>query len=331
MKKIEDFTKMDFFDMLIGIASRGGRGKKFFGDLTKIRKVFEKTFVGSNFPHLYLEFPLLGEPRTDILIQAEIEKGEKFAEKNFVFQPMFDWFSTICEDKNISCGIEIDTAEGKTEKTGAYFQFRKRTDLILPFFETIGASKRFSEYIKFFEKMPEGWDSEYIGIFLQRENSPIRIGGYMSAEEIKNCAKNPEHLKECFNKIEFFGYNDEMLTNCAEIMKISPGIEFQFDIMPDGNLSYIFGLSTSFNEVLPKNVNECMESGFGNKIMKKYESLGVADKRWKNISGTTRAKYIPLSTGKLLVVVRFCYSKIKFKAGEAKISKFYLYANVKKI
>jgi hypothetical protein len=61
---------------------------------------------------------------------------------------MIDWFSRIC-DKGVSasCGIELDTSVGETERAGVYLQYRKHTDLVAPFLASIGEEARAESHL----------------------------------------------------------------------------------------------------------------------------------------------------------------------------------------
>ncbi|MEE0028400.1 MAG: hypothetical protein U0J70_12475, partial [Atopobiaceae bacterium] len=52
-------------------------------------------------------------------------------------------------DKGVSasCGIELDTSVGETERAGVYLQYRKHTDLIAPFLASIGEEVRAESYL----------------------------------------------------------------------------------------------------------------------------------------------------------------------------------------
>ncbi len=335
MKAIENFTQIDFFDTLVGIVSRGGRGKKLFGDDIKVaRDVFEKVSPDSGLPDFYFEFPLIGEPHVDLLIVCNLNKNfadKNLADKNPEVQKMFSWCSTIPREK-MSYGVEFDISAGETERAGAYIQFRQNAEFIAPFFESIDEIDRLQSYLDVFNRMPEGWPPAYVGIFPGRADFPLRIGGYMTDEENKLCT-DPAHLQRCFEQIGFKDFNDEMLARCAEIMEIAQSIDFQFDILPDGSLSDVFGLAVSFNEVHPRRANECMEKGYGSLVMKKFESWGGADDRWKLLPGTARARYLPIEKNddtveRLAFCVLFNFAKVKFKGGKARSSKFYLHAKV---
>ena len=229
----------------------------------------------------------------------------------------------------MSCGIELDTASGETERAGVYLQQRTRHELVAPFLESVDESARTKSYLDALARMPEGWPPAYVGLFPGRPGTPLRIGGYLGRDELCHCAEDPAHLAECFRQAGFSAFDANMLRRCCEFMELAPSADFQFDIMPDGSLGDTFGLSLSFNETRPRQARECMESGYGGAIMELLQGWGLADDRWKLIAGTAFARHVGYeredgTEGRFALAIRFNYAKVKFTACEPRPAKFYL-------
>ena len=321
-------SPMMAFDALYGIAAGDGREEALFGNSIELaRLAYEKTLIGEGYPDAYLEFPLMGEPRFDLLSGYEkVEPGAKFASgAGFGYQAMFDWFSTHeRQDGNAcSCGFELDCGSGETEKAGVYLQQREQHELVKPFLESVGEATRAQGYQDLLAHMPQGWPPAYVGLFPGREGAPLRIGGYLSPQVKSACADDPTALGRAFDAIGFSAYDDDMLERCAEFMALAPAVDFQFDIMADGQLGTTFGLSLSFNET------DCMEHGWGARLMGRLESWGLADGRWKLIADAVLARHVGFthedgSEGRFALCVLLNYAKVKFTDGEPHPSKFYL-------
>ena len=325
--------QMQAFDAMYTIAAGDGREEALFGSSFGLaRHAYERTLIGGGYPTAYLEFPLLGEPCFDLLsVHGHMEPGARFAPgAGFGYQGMFDWFADACKlNGGISCGIELDTSTGETERAGAYLQQRKRHELVAPFLGSIGEAKRAQAYQDALARMPEGWPPSYVGLFPGRPDTPMRIGGYMDNTELERCADDPAHLGDCFKKIGFSAFDAPMLERCAEFMRLAPSIDFQFDIMPDGSLGDTFGLSLSFNETKPREAHACMESGYGATVMRALQNWGLADDRWKMIAGAAFARHVGYerddgTEGRFALCIRFNYAKVKFRACEPQPAKFYL-------
>ena len=325
--------RIQVFDALYTLASRDGCGPVLFGDhFEQAQDFYKRSLIGSGYPSVYLEFPLSGEPNLDLLLGYEyVESGAKFPEgSGFGYQKMFGWFSGVCGSyKGLGCGFGLDFSTGETETAGVYFQYRNSRELIVPFLESIGEGKRAESCLDVIGRMGEGWNPSYVGLFPGREGLPMRIGGYMDAGSHSRCADDPAYLCEQFQRTGFSSYDDAMLEQCCELMRIAPSVDFQFDIMQDGSLSDTFGLSLSFNETRPRKARECMESGYGATLMNTLQASGLADDRWKMLASVPFARYINYlredgREGQFALCVLLNYAKVKFTGCRAQPAKFYL-------
>lgn len=326
-------SQMTVFDALYSIAAKDGRGEALFGSSFDIaRDAHERSLIGDGYPAAYIEFPLLGPPGFDLLtVHSAVKPGSRFAQgAGFGYQAMFDWFSGVCDaGVNASCGIELDASSGETERAGVYLQYRKHLDLVGPFLGSIGEGDRAESYLAVVGRMPEGWPAAYVGLFPGRAGSPLRIGGYLGHDVQEACADDPALLASQFDQIGFSAYDGEMLSQCGALMSLAPSVDFQFDIMPDGSLSDVFGLSLSFNETVPRQARACMESGYGAQICSTLQEWGLADERWKLIAGAAFARHVPFaredgSQGRFALCCLFNYAKVKFAGAVAQPAKFYL-------
>ena len=327
-------TQMMAFDALYSIAAKNGREEALFGRSIELaRPAYEKTLVGDGYPTAYLEFPLLGEPRFDLLsVHERVEPGSRFAPgAGFGYQSMIDWYSTLERDEgnSMGCGIELDCGEGETDRAGVYLQQRSRHELVTPFLESVGEVGRAASYLDVLSRMPQGWPPAYVGLFPGRAGTPLRIGGYLDERTQQTYIDDPAKLGRAFDAIGFVAYDAGMLARCAEFMRLAPSVDFQFDIMADGRLGDTFGLSLSFNGARLGRARECMESGYGARLMEKFESWGLADERWHLIADTSFARHVGFNredgtTGRFALCVLFNYAKVKFTRAEAQPAKFYL-------
>lgn len=325
-------NQMDMFDLLYALAAADGRGEALLGGgRERLRTLYERTLIGSARPSLYLEFPLLGEPCYDFLSVIEkVEPGATFAPgAGYGYEQAFNWFSTVCEDKNVSMGFELDLSTGEQELAGIYLQQRNRSELVEPFLASVGEAWRYPAYKSVQEAMPEGWPPAYVALFPGRQGSPTRIGGYMTHAEQRRCAENPTHMGDCLHRIGFDAFDEQMLTRCAHLMRMAPSIDVQFDIMGDGTLGNTFGLALSFNEFKPRMVREQMEEGVGHRIMSTLQQWGLADDRWRLLGNVAFAKQFPYAredgtTGYLGLCTLPNYAKVKFRDAQMQPAKFYL-------
>ncbi len=326
-------SQMQAFDALYHIAAAAGREEALFGDSVGLaRPAYERTLIGSGYPHAYLEFPLLGNPGFDLLsVHRFVEPGARFAPgAGFGRQDLFDWFCGLrVSDGEVACGFELDTSSCETERAGVYLQQRTHTELVEPYLASIGEAERARSYLDVLERMPRGWPPAYVGLFPGRPGTPLRIGGYMSKPDLRRCASDPAHLGGRLRRIGFTAYDDEMLERCSALMRLAPAADFQFDIMPDGSLGSTFGLSLSFGKTKPREARRCMTDGYGARLMGTLQGWGLADDRWRLIADAASARRVRFerddgSEGWLALCVLLNYAKVKFSDGVAQPAKFYL-------
>ena len=325
-------SPLEVFDLLYALAARDGREEALLGSSVSLaRPVVEKSLIGGGYPGVYLEIPLLGTPRFDLLLgYGEMPPGARFPSgAGFGYQVLFDWFSSLPQGHGASCGFSMDTGSGETEKPGVYLQHRKKAGLAAPFLDAIGEGGRLSSYLKVLDRLPEGMPASYLGLFPGREKTPLRIGGYMGKSLIAAAAREPGPLRDCFDQIGFGAYDGSTLKACGEILSLATHADFQLDILPDGTVGDVFGLSLSFNGVRPRQAAEWMEAGPGRDMMALMERWGLSDDRWKLLPGAALSKGVPVETedgGEALLglAIRFNYAKVKFKAGTPVSAKFYL-------
>ena len=170
-------TQTQAFELLYSIAAGDGREEKLFGSsISAAQPAFEKMRIGSGYPTLYLEFPLLGKPCFDMLAvygTESIGPEDRFAPgAGFGYGDMFRWFSGLPDRSGCSCGIELDTGSGETERAGVYLQYRSSLKYAEPFLDTVGESARTQGFLDAVRRLPEGLPAAYVGLFPGREGSP---------------------------------------------------------------------------------------------------------------------------------------------------------------
>ena len=331
---------LTIFDFLYEKAAADGREKALFGNSVVPARLFaERSQIGDILPSYYLEFPLSGPPSFDLMTVygGELPPGVRFAPgAGYGYQPVFDWFSTLPAGHGASCAITMDTGRGETERAGIYLQQHHRTDLVAPFLDTMGEHRRIPSVTGLIGRMRENLPPAYVGLFPGREGAPVRIGGYWDRNFTKAASEDPALLRSCFDRIGFPAYNPSMLHCCAQLLSLVPESDFQFDLYPDGSLGDLFGLSLSFNDVLPRAAAECMENGFGASVMTLLEQWGLTDDRRHRIAGAPAGIAVPMedrdgSPISLALTIRFNFAKVKFKAGLPVSAKFYLHLSAAKL
>ena len=330
-------TSAELFDAIYAAMAAQGRGSELFGDAREAARLFAaRSLISDMFPVWYFEFPLMGEPALDLLaIYERIPAGSRFAPGGgYGYQGAFDWFGKLDVAQRAAMGIELDLSQGVTDQAGIYFQQRGGLTLLRAFLDVVGQERRADGYLQMQRRMPRGWPPAYVGLFPTRVGSPMRLGGYLSEPSRRRCAEMPAFLASRFDAMGFAAYDGRMIEQCATLMGLSPAVDFQFDLAPDGTLTDVFGLSLSFGRCKPREVEACFACGYGAQVMETLQGWGLADERWRLIPQATFAKGLTYEghdghKGKLAVCVRLNYAKVKFAGGVPQVAKFYLAAMVR--
>ena len=112
MRAIDNNTA---FRLLLASAASGGRDKLLFGDsLERVKKIIPDFLGKGDFPDIYLEFPLFGEPFLDIFLTVVAEEPYQ---GSYITSPLAEDSEKIVsfirdahrKYREVSGGFEIDT------------------------------------------------------------------------------------------------------------------------------------------------------------------------------------------------------------------------------
>ena len=326
-------THSDSFQVLLLQAADDGRGPALFGESRfRARELLLPFMMGDEFPDVYFEHPLFGEPFLDVtLLYTGLQPGMR-VESPLAGEhgAVFDWFANVHkENENVSFGFELDTKEDEPPIAAVHFQPRGFTELVRPFFEACGEPERANLYLDLAARMPDDWPLSFFGMFRGRAASPLRICGYLDSNVKESCAEDPAQLARVFDKVGFNAYDDVMLTQVSTLMATAPGgLDFQFDAYPDGSLGDIFAIDAQFEIEQPERVRESFTSGPGARVMGLLERWGVADGRWKLAADAAFARSLPVELddgkfGRYAFTLMPQWVKVRWVNGELQPAKLY--------
>lgn len=291
-------THADAFEVLCLQAADNGRGEVLFGEsLRRARAAVRPFMVGNEFPSVYLEFPLIGEPFLDVtVLYSSIAHGQRVnSDAAAGSEGLFDWFAGVGGSyEDISFGFELDTKHEVLPQPAVHFQPRGHTELVKPFCEAAGEGERAALYLDLAERMPEGWPLSFFGMFRGRPGSPLRVCGYHSDKQRRACAWSTSHIAHVFRSIGFASYDDAMLRQISELMALAPaGTDFQFDVLPDGSLGNTFSIDVQLAIEKPTAVRASFDEGPASRVMKFLLAYDVADGRYRLAAEAAFARAIP--------------------------------------
>ena len=283
------------FEILCALCASDGRGEALFGeDIKQLPERIGPFLDTAAFPSIHLEFPLLGEPYTDVtVLYRTIDEGMRIrSEAVGDTGPLFDWYADICSKYPRVCfGFELDSALDHM-KAAFGFQPREANELVMPFCDITGTAKQGERYLRAAEKMPKAWPLSYFGVYPGRDNAPFRVCGYYDRKIASSHDILPDKIKADFEKIGFEAYDLPMLEQISKILSLGVNaIDFQFDIYPDESFSDVFALDVQLKEMSSIKVREDFENGVSAEVVSILKSWGIADGR------TSMLKDLSLSRG----------------------------------
>ena len=280
-------------------AADSGRGPVLFGNSGDHACRAILPFVkGVEFPELYLEFPLAGDPFLDVTaLYGKLTPGTRFDSPAAAgSETVLDWFAEASAGHDdITFGFELDTKNPSPGPAAVHFQPRDNTGLVLPFCRAICREDAAFLYKDLNARMPEGWPLAFFGLFRGRSDAPLRVCGYLNNPEKQRCAENQSRLEEVFNAVGFTAYDDLMLSRIAAALSASPAtVDFQFDILPDGTLGATFALDIGFRTEQSERIRSSFLDGPFARVMNLFGSWGAADGRWNLVSDMSFTRSIPV-------------------------------------
>lgn len=295
-----ELTFADSFEVLCLQVADEGRGPVLFGEsLGRARTLVKPFLVGEEFPDIYLEFPLKGDPFLDVtVLYGQVTTGTRVAsDAAGCANNVFDWFSDVRrEHPDVSFGFELDTKEEELPPAAVHFQPRHHVELATTFCNLIGEPKRAELYVDTCRRMLPAWQLSFFGLFRGRPDSPLRVCGYLSKNESERCAHDRDALKAVFDQVGFAAYDNTMLEQVGRLMGSAPkGLDFQFDVYPDGTFGDTFAIDAQFQIEQPRAVHDSFSSGVASRVITLFEEWGITDDRWKLAVDATFARSIPIA------------------------------------
>lgn len=325
----------DAYQVLCLQAADNGRGPVLFGDsFARAKEAALPFMVGETFPCIYLEFPLIGEPFLDVTVLYDhlTPHTRVDAPAAHGSEGMLDWFATAVKPyADVTCGFELDTKFEQLPPAAVHFQPRQHLELVQPFCAAIGEPERAQLYLDLADRMPGSWPLSFFGLFRGRPGSPLRICGYLDKQECHACIDDPSRLPAVFNQIGFTAYDDTLLTQARELLGTKPlGVDFQFDVYPDGTLGDTFAFDVQFKVETTAAVEESFTNGPGARAMDLLGRWGIADERRNLIPDAAFARGLPVQYDdgrealyKLAVMPGWV--KVRWSKACLQPSKFYFY------
>ena len=320
------------YELVYALAARDGREKALFGPCAPLaREAFARSVPTSDFPELWFELPLAGEPWFDL----DALTAHESLEPDMVFSPettgshpnAFAWFAAEGDDVR-QLALSWDVSSGDIEYPAVQLLIRRYApDTACDFLAAAGRPDTIPAYRAFVERIPEGWFACYAGVFPQRPGHNLRVECIPTQDLQLAYAADANLLKAHLRQTGLDELGDTIVPRCHLLAGTPFQLEFQFDVESDGAAGSTFGASVRF----AKPPGNSSFQSFGSQdatesLMKKLESWGLADSRWHLLADTIFAKRVARGNESTVLYCYPAFVKLRWREGEPLDAKTYLIA-----
>ena len=277
------------YDILWHIVAANGRQAALFGDTCArvARVAFCASATGSAMPIVYLEVPLLGNPRFDVQVcldrdavvgGASLPPGAPEVERD-----LLDWLTSPAGSDCSGVDLAFDLAANGVADPQVIVLMRDGTLADAEgFFSLAGAPDAARRYREAERHVPEGWRTWYTGLIPGRPGSPVRLDYFVSQGRLDAYAHDTTRLAR---DLELAGYHPSprQLAWCEELLAYPCGLNIQLDVLEDGTLGPVLGYNLCMGNLGPHQVRQSLEQGWMARACERIKGWGLADARWRRI------------------------------------------------
>lgn len=277
----------------------------------------------------FVEAPLSGESRYDSLVchnPRHYSPGCRIADASLAqVQSAVDWVSGLTFKPFLH--FELDAA-GEGTLSVIHCKIEGNLEIAEEFFRAVGEEKRTEAFVRTVNNLPEGWMCQYTGVFPGRTTNNTRMEVKPVGHKPRRLLCDPAYLKNCFDKIGFKAYDENMLKDISRLAEIQNQISIQFDMLPDGTFLPVLSVLSLYEKGRPDNESLFGEDGMIRRTCEIYEEMGISDGRWRKIEPClfSNRRYFFGSSG-FEIWKQNCYpccTKAKWIGARKQPAKFYL-------
>ena len=320
------------YDMIYALAARNGREDILFGNCAPLaREAFARSLASDAFPELWFELPLAGGPWFDLhalTAREDLKPG-------IVFSPeacggcteTFEWFAMQKEGVR-QLALSWDVSSNDIAQPAV--QLLVKTNNPETTCEFLAAARRpdaAASYRAFIDRLPKGWFACYTGVFPARPGHNLRVECIPKRELQRAYANDADLIERDLRQAGLHALGETVLSRCQKLASMPFQFEFQFDIEPDGTLGHTLGASARFASPPGSDTWHPFDmEGAAGELMHQIEAWGLADSRWRHLTGTMFAKHVSRGDAATLLYCYPAFIKLRWKSGEPIDAKTYLIA-----
>lgn len=287
----------DFFRLLRRSSARCGGAALFGEELSAAAPAVRQSFLPhSAKSHYYFEFPLIGHPCLDIMIQYKC--GKLLRDMQLVENDVFGYgdFIAACaareEWRDYLCFFAFDLSRG-VQKPNIYLMpssYRQaEVDYVPRMLELLREEHRTEQAMRAFATAPAGWQPYYAGLMGTRQDAPLRLGFVTKPGRVSQYAADPSRLVDDFNVFYPGGLPVIVADQLSALANASVDHvwDIQINQFPDGSFDDNLGITPdmgfSYGDV--RQAEKTMADQKVARVMQLLEDWHIADDRW-HLMGT---------------------------------------------
>ena len=320
------------YDILYALVARDGREEALLGSCAPLaHEAFVRSLAGRGIPELWFELPLAGEPWFDLHALAARDE----LDAQVVFDPdccggvpeAFRWFAAQGPGAR-QLALSWDVSAGDLSQPAVQLlRSNHSTQLICDFLAAVGRSDAREAYRAFEGRLPEGWFACYTGVFPRRQEPFLRVECIPQPQQQRAYAADAALLERDLRQVGLTKLGDTLVARCQALADTSFMLEFQFDVAPNGTAEDTLGASVRFASPPGDGTWASFDAdGAAGALMKQVVAWGLADERWRELSGTVFAKRLRFAGESCLLWCFPAFLKLRWRGGVPLDAKAYLMA-----
>lgn len=317
------------YDILYALLASDGRVDTLFGDCDLLaHAAFERSCPGRGFPELWFELPLAGDPWFDLHVltsREDLDPDMRFeAATTGGYPEVFSWFAKATGVRQLALSYDLHAGDIGHPPVQLLARDPRMHE---PFLALAGGEGAVAAFCAFRDRLPEGWFPAYTGVFAARKSMGARVECIprpdLQRAYVEDASLMAAHLRQAGRT----DVNEGMLSWCQRLAAEPLQLEFQFDLLADGELGPTFSASARIEAPVSNNGHVAFAPGGPeHEIMEDLERGGLVDGRWRELPQTAFAKRIARDSN---AITAFCYPaflKLRWRSGELADAKTYLIA-----
>lgn len=343
------------YQIIYALAAKDGRDEALFGSCFPLSsEAFYHSTAGTEFPELWFEVPLLGDPWFDLhalTSQKDLDPNMSFtAETTGGYPQVFKWFAGAPNVRQLA--LSYDVSSGDISKPAVQLLLATTSvETTCAFLEAAGRSDAVAAYQSFYNRLPGDWFACYSGTFparpkliqdgadssehlAEQDAKPwVRVECIPDRSTQEAYAKDGALLESHLRQVGLTNLGTTIIDRCQALARTPFQLEFQFDVGPDGKAGTTLGVSVRFAEPSAHcdNWQSFEADGAAGELMNQVQAWGLCDERWRLLQDAAFSKRVSRNGKAMLAYCLPTFLKLRWRGGEPLDAKAYLIAGIQDV